>query len=33
MKKELELLKKSHADLDHKERFTMAAKNWSKQKK
>merc|ERR1711998_648040 len=33
MKKELDKLKKSHPKLDHKERFKMAAGNWSKQKK
>merc|ERR1712072_496675 len=33
MKKELDKLKKSHASLDHKARFTMAAANWSKSKK
>merc|ERR1711990_1435298 len=33
MKKELDKLKKSHASLDHKARFAMAAANWSKSKK
>merc|ERR1711934_449392 len=33
MKKELEKLKKSQPKLDHKERFKMAAGNWSKNKK
>jgi hypothetical protein len=32
MKDEIKRLKVSHPDLAHKERFSMAAKNWSKQK-
>jgi len=32
MKEEIARLKVSHPDLAHKERFSMAAKNWSKQK-
>merc|ERR1712167_149920 len=33
MKKELEKLKKSKPNMDHKERFKAAAQAWSKQKK
>lgn len=33
MKEEIARLKKSHPKLEHKERFSMAAQNWSKQKK
>ena len=33
MKEEIARLKVSHPKLEHKERFSMAAKNWSKQKK
>ena len=32
MKEEIARLKVSHPDLAHKERFSMAAQNWSKQK-
>lgn len=32
MKEEISRLKVSHPDLAHKERFSMAAQNWSKQK-
>ena len=32
MKEEIARLKVNHPDLAHKERFSMAAKNWSKQK-
>lgn len=33
MKEEIARLKESHPKLEHKERFSMAAQNWSKQKK
>ena len=33
MKEEIARLKVSHPKLEHKERFSMAAKNWSKEKK
>ena len=33
MKEEIARLKDSHPKLEHKERFSMAAQNWSKQKK
>jgi hypothetical protein len=33
MKKEIENLKKENPNMDHKERFKLAAQNWSKQKK
>lgn len=32
MREEIGRLQKSHPDLDHKERFKMAAGNWSKKK-
>lgn len=33
MKKELTKLKDKHPQMDHKERFKLAANNWSKEKK
>ena len=33
MKKELTKLKEKHPQMDHKERFKLAANNWSKEKK
>ena len=33
MKEEIARLKESHPKLEHKDRFSMAAQNWSKQKK